>query len=228
MNESQTVIAVPDTTEIRGDATVWLGEATRHAVVDQETLDQASTLLKSIKAARKKIDEKLGPIIKSAHDAHGRLVALRRELEEPFEKAETLLKRSAAKYLDAERDRQAAERKRVEDENRKRAEEERLARAAQLEGQGRLAEAEAEIEVPIEIESAMQEAPRAAGISSNARWSARVDSPLVLVRWIAQHPEYINLVAPNMVALNELARVQKHAFNVPGVSAHKETSISVR
>lgn len=225
---TETVIATPDTTQLRNEESSWLTEAQKHKVTDQESLDQAGVLLQSIKAARKRIEETLGPIIKKAHETHGSLVSLRKQLEEPFEKAERMVKVELVNYTEKERERIATEQRQKEEAARKAAEDERLARAQQLQNQGRQAEAEAELDTPVVVETPVVAAPRASGVSVGGRWKARVDSPLALIKFVAEHPEYVNLVQANETALNDLARAQQAAMAIPGVTAFREATASVR
>ncbi len=214
-------LTVPDTRETREAGSLWVTQAREVRVVDPESANQANNLLADIKAARKRIHERLDPIVGTAHKAHGQLVKLRADLEEPFILAENTIKGALVGYVTEERRKEEHARRAREAEERKKAEEEQLARAQSLEAQGRVDEAEAVIAAPIMVEAKV--APRAElpkGFSTRETWSAEVLSLPQLIRWIAEgHLEYANLVTPNMTALNELARVQKSAMNMPGVRA---------
>ena len=66
------------------------------------------------------------------------------------------------------------------------------------------------------------------GVSTREVWSAQVTSIRVLAHAVGTGNAAPNLIQPNMVALNGLARSLKGAMNVPGVKAVAETTTAVR
>lgn len=48
---------------------------------------------------------------------------------------------------------------------------------------------------------------------------------LELVTYVATNPDYLNLLLPNMVALNKLATAQKQGLKIPGVRAVRKQSM---
>lgn len=75
----------------------------------------------------------------------------------------------------------------------------------------------APIEVAVfEVKSAV---PTSTAVGRQKVWQAEVLDFQQLLNHVAAHPEYINLVQPNQVALNELARAQHEALKIPGVRA---------
>jgi hypothetical protein len=70
---------------------------------------------------------------------------------------------------------------------------------------------------------------RAAGISApRENWSAEVVNLAALVQYVSEQPQYLNLLLPNQVALNQLAKAQKSLLAIPGVVARNNPNISVR
>ena len=67
-----------------------------------------------------------------------------------------------------------------------------------------------------------------AGISTREIWSAEVTSVVQLAAFVGAHPEYANLLAPNMTALNGIARSLKSALKIPGVRAVSQTNVAAR
>lgn len=224
-------IEVPESTDLQTTGKDWLAVARDTIVASQEQLDRANDSLKIIKGMKAQVNDRLGPAVDAAHKAHKTLTTLRAELLAPFDQAEVKIKGTCASYItmvqrEAERKRLAAEA-----EARKQAEEEALARAEQLQKQGRTAEAHAEIAAPVVVAPPEPVAPPVAipkGMVPRETWSARVDSPLALVQFVAANPSYIGLLEPNQSALNDLARGLKGKMAIPGVVAVPSTSVAVR
>ena len=66
------------------------------------------------------------------------------------------------------------------------------------------------------------------GVATTTRWRAEVTDLHALVRYVAEHKEWIGLIEAVMPALNSMARSQREALAIPGVVAVKETSLAVR
>jgi len=62
-----------------------------------------------------------------------------------------------------------------------------------------------------------QDGGRVESVSFRENWRAEVVDKLALLKAIAQRPELVNLVDPNLNALNHLARAHKNALDLPGV-----------
>jgi hypothetical protein len=70
------------------------------------------------------------------------------------------------------------------------------------------------------------ETPKVDGVSSRDLWSAEVTDLLMLVRYVAEFPEFIHLLKPNQTAINSMARGQKERLMIPGVQAVKKTVVA--
>jgi hypothetical protein len=223
-------IEIPETTDLRTTGKDWLVAAKTYEVVDQPSLTSANEALRQVRLFRKQVEEKLEPAIRAAHTAHRQMTQLRNELAEPFERAEAEIKRRIGTYLTEQERLARVERERAEAAARKAAEEESLQRAMQLEKQGRVAEAAAEIATPISVavEPTAPAVEKPKGLGTRENWSARVDSLLALVQFVAANPAYVNLLVPNQQALNDLARAQKAALSIPGVTAQSSTTVVSR
>jgi hypothetical protein len=224
-------IEVPESTDLQTTGKDWLAVARDTVVASQEQLDRANDSLKIIKGMKAQVNDRLGPAVEAAHKAHKTLTSLRADLLEPFDKAEKAIKVACSNYVVAVQ--REAEKKRLaaEAEARKQAEEGRIARAEQLEKQGRTAEAHAEIAAPIVVAPPEPVAPPVAipkGMVPRETWSARVDSLLALVQYVAANPSYIGLLEANQSALNDMARGLKGSMAIPGVVAVSSTSVAVR
>ena len=226
-----TSIEIPDANDLQTNGKDWLAVAQGLKVTDQQSLDTANDNLRVVLEFKKQVNDRLGPAVEAAHKAHKALTTLRAATLAPFEAAEKAIRGAASSYL-AEVQRKAdAARREAEQIARKQAEDERLARAEQLERQGRTAEAHAEIATPVVVAPPEPVAPPIAipkGMSTRETWSARVDSPLALIQYVAANPQYLNLLEPNQTALNDMARGMKAAMQIPGVVAVPSTSLAVR
>jgi hypothetical protein len=70
--------------------------------------------------------------------------------------------------------------------------------------------------------------PKVSGIAGRTTWKAEVKDKGALVKYVAEHPEWLSLLDVNMQALNGLARSQKGSLALPGVEAVEEHSIAAR
>ena len=71
-------------------------------------------------------------------------------------------------------------------------------------------------------------APSAAGTSVRKVWKGKCTDKLALVKYIAEHPEYIELVGVDPMMLNSIARAQKENMKLPGCEAYQEAGITSR
>lgn len=218
-------------TTIREQALSWPEKARAAAVTDPSSYQSAGELLLGIKALRKQIDATFDPIIADAHKAHKTAVDQKRQVEAPLTEAETILKRALVAY-DQEQERlRREEQRRLEEAARQRAEAEALERAAALEREGRefgdascLEEAEAIVEQaltapPPPIAPVEKATPKVAGIAMRTDWSCQCVSLIELVKFVATHPQHVNLLQFNQTAGNQLARAMREQLRIPGVRA---------
>jgi hypothetical protein len=232
-------------------------EANAIVVRDQPSLDRAGDMLKTIKATRAEIDATFDPIISKAWASHKEAVAQKKRVDAPFVEAERVLKLGIGGYLtEQERLRQAEELRLREEADRAQREAEAETRrlqaeaeclhAEEIERQIEEAEAEGASRAVIEhlasqpapvvaVEPVFMPAPVVAstvtpvqGISAREIWSAEVTDIVALAAHIAANPQYRNLIAPNMTALNQLARSLKSAMRIPGVKAVSTSNIAAR
>jgi hypothetical protein len=162
-----------------------------------------------------------------------RLEAERRAREEAARQA-----REAEEARQAEIRRQEAEAKRL-------AEERALADAVQAEAEGaEPEEVSAILDTPVDVQHFIAPPPppvqyvapvvpqtyqRAEGVSKpRDNWSAEVTDLHALVKHVAEHPECLNYLAANTVALNQMAKAQKQLMKIPGVRAVNNPNVSVR
>jgi len=201
------------------------------SIRSQDQYECAGTFLRELGSVLKQADDAFDPIIKKAHEAHKEALAQKKKTIAPLSEADVAVRRAMAAYLaEQERERQKAEREAQEAQRKAAAELERAEQLKTAEARERARErAAAEEQKAIQaLEVVTAPKPEAEGISGSKHWSAEVHDLHALVRFISLNPGYLNLIEPNMPALNGLAKVQKEEFNLPGVRSKSEHRIAVR
>jgi hypothetical protein len=102
-----------------------------------------------------------------------------------------------------------------------------------VEAQQRVEQGAAEVETLQQTATLMTapvvEAPRASvGISSRRVWKAEVADKLALIRYVAEHPEYVDLLDANMPAINKIALALKANCPLKGVHVFEDSVIAAR
>jgi len=192
-------------------------------VVDQASYEQASEIVKSIKAVQKAVKEVFDPIVSKAHEAHHEATSQRNKLLDPLEAAEKEIKNSMAKWFQIEtarrQEEERKERQRIADEfsaAKKKQEEE----AAALADLGQPEEAAAVADAPMVAPTVTRyEAPKASGVSMRDNWTFQVTNAAELPR------EYM---MPDMDKLNGMAKTMKSSLIIPGGIAVNNPSVAVR
>jgi uncharacterized membrane protein YqiK len=70
--------------------------------------------------------------------------------------------------------------------------------------------------------------PKISGISMRKVWKVEVTDKLAFVKYIAEHPEYLELVDPNTPAVNKLGLALKHACPLAGVRVYEDEQLASR
>lgn len=102
---------------------------------------------------------------------------------------------------------------------------ENTATAGAAEAEAIAVAAELVVAAPVPIATA---APKIAGLSTRQNWKARLTDKMALIRFIAEHPEHQHLLDVNQSSINQLAKAQKEAMNLPGVEAYPDAVMSAR
>lgn len=192
-------------------------------------LEEATLVVKSIKAYKKNVHEYWDELCEKAHSSWKATTSRRKAFLDPADKAESAIKLKISRYYEAERAQKAEEhRKRVEAEE-KAAEDRRLADMKELEDAGALEEAEHIANQPLDVTPVAEPVEtKVEGLSTSERWYAEVVDLPELLKFCAGEPRWCHLVAPVMKELNKLATAQKEMFDIPGVEAKKKIVTSVR
>jgi hypothetical protein len=70
--------------------------------------------------------------------------------------------------------------------------------------------------------------PKVSGLSTRKVWKVEVTDKLAFVRYIAEHPEYLELVEPNTPAVNKLGLALKQACPLAGVRVYEDEQLASR
>ncbi|WP_261526849.1 hypothetical protein [Burkholderia multivorans] len=69
---------------------------------------------------------------------------------------------------------------------------------------------------------------RTTGVSTRKVWKAEVSDKLALIRFVATHPEYVDLLDANMPAINKIALALKANCPLDGVRVFEENVLAAR
>lgn len=197
----------------------------------EESYLNAGELLKQAKRGQKRVDEVFGAAKKATYTAYKEMNELYNKACEPLKTIERLIKSGIATYQ-TRIEREAEEKRRVaQAAAEKEAEDEQLARARQLELQGKKEKAAEVIEKPVVVPKVpVATAPRISGVSTKKVWSAECHDLKALCKAVAEGNASIDYVQPNMNILNSIARASKDAAfsDTPGVKAVSRSVVSSR
>lgn len=70
--------------------------------------------------------------------------------------------------------------------------------------------------------------PKVSGISTRKIWKVEVTDKLAFVKYVAEHPEYLELVEPNTPAVNKLGLALKQACPLAGVRVYEDEQLASR
>jgi hypothetical protein len=231
-NLPQSVAIARPEPELVDSADRYLASArASYAVIKTADEYEAACLdLQAIKGAQKALEAKrtsavnpLNGVVKTINDWF-------RKPAQALADAETVIKTGMIGYqneqerIRREQEAKAAEQLRKEREKLQ-AQAEKAAASGKVEKAEALQAHAAALPVSVEIASA---APKVAGIAGRSTWQAVVKDKAAFLKYVAEHPEWLNLVEVNMVALNGLARSQKSALALPGVEGVEVQGISAR
>ena len=226
MNNENSIIPGEDQIEARTSDIIK--EAQALTITNPEQYTKAAHFLKGVKTLGKEIKETFDGPIKAAHAAHKAIVAAKKKHEGPLLEAEGLVKGKISTWTDAESRRMEAEREAKAREGLDMEVARREAEVEALRSVGQNDEADFLESQPVTppVVQVATETPKVDGVSSRDLWSAEVTDLLMLVRYVAEFPEFIHLLKPNQTAINSMARGQKERLMIPGVQAVKKTVVA--
>lgn len=225
-----TIIESPDAGGLEKDGASIVQQANALAVSNAIEHGVAATFLQRVAAGEKAVKELFAEPKKKAHEAHKALTQAEGKLLIPLGSARLIATTKIINYQDEQQKIAQAKAAALALEMRKREEEAVLAEAVDAEARGDKVEA-AEIlaqEIQAPVVTVAPAFTPVDGVSGRGTWSALVTEFKDLVAYVAAHPEWMNLLLPNEVALNNLARAQKKALALPGVRAVEKRGLAVR
>lgn len=181
-------------------------------------LEQAEALLKIAIGTYDREQERIRIAEQAARDEAARQERARLEQE------------AAAREAEAQ-----AEAARIQQEAAAAAQAGNAAEAARLEAEAvsRVEQGAAEVET-LQQTATLITAPIAApvrqtkGVSTRMVWKTEVTDKLALVKYVAEHPEYLELLEANMPAINKIGLALKQACPIAGVRVFEEPVIAAR
>lgn len=189
----------------------------------QETYDAAVEARVAAKDWTKKATEFFDGLIKPAYVAYKNLLDNKKKVIEPVDQHIATINKALVDWDDEQEKLRRQEQERLAAEARKKEEEERLLQAIALEESGA---DKATIASLIEAPATFVPAPVAAptytaskAVIMRDHWTAEVTDLHALVKAVAKDKSKLNLLSPNMPALNSLAKALKDTMVVPGVRA---------
>jgi len=200
--------------ELKAESMTILGQAKAIQITNHEQAMAAGDFLQGIKALKKRIEEKLAPLVKAAYDSWKKQVAFRKEHDDPLDQAEAQVKGKMNFYL-AEQERQRrAEEQRQQLEAQKAAEAQAEQDALLMEATGDAEAAEVVRAEPV-VAPVVVLAPveKPAGIATQSVWRFKIVDDMAIPR------EYLEISEKKIGAV---VRALKGATNIPGVQVFED------
>jgi hypothetical protein len=186
--------------EVRSVAATWARLTVGYTIANRDEYDTAASDLHTVKGHLTALHEHRMSLTRPLDQARKGIIALFKPAEVGLQDAEQAIKAAMVTFI-------AEEAKTVRQKNL-------LLQAA--------AEADGADFSPI----VYYEPPRTPGVQQRGTWSAEVDDFRALVEAVAEGKAPLNVLLPNMPALNDLARSQRSALALPGVRAARRHSIA--
>jgi len=168
----------------------------------------------------KPMKDKANAVVQEIRDREKEVIA-------PIEKAELIINPALVKWDREQQRLRQEEQDRVRAEQRRQDEEARAQAAERAVQDGEIEQAEAIFSAPVvPVSVVLPKVEKPAGISYKKAWSAEVSNKIELIRAVAGGLYPLELLDPNMVALNGMARALKEGMSVPGVKAVSKDVVS--
>lgn len=224
------VIRRPETATAEAEANGLVVKAQCFAVETQEEHAAGAAFLTKIAGIKRFAVELFADAKKAANDAHKSICAAEKKLVDPCDSARALISGKLFTYEAEARRKAEEERRRLEEQARRDEEARKLADAIDAEESGDAETAEEILNEPV-VAPVVTVAPaiaKVAGVSARTTWAAEVVDKAALIRYVAEHPEWIGLLDANMPSLNGLARSQRDRLAISGVKASEKHDYAVR
>jgi hypothetical protein len=236
---------VPSKEALERDSRSWAAKVRDLRIVDRQSCENASLLLRSIKTLRAQVQAWFAPHIEAAMETKRKAEAARKALaderermEAPLVDAEGVLKRSLLAF-EAEEERTRLEQERVlQAEAQRRAEAATLEAAAAMEREATatgnaemLQEAADILEQPIDapVVSVQRQVAKVQGVTYRDNWKAHPEVNVkALAAAVAAGTVPVTFLTVNMTAINQFARSTQGTQPVPGVKFFNDRQVAAR
>jgi hypothetical protein len=217
-----------ETQQLSRQTAFWIDLAEHTAIHDQPSVEMAAGHLQAIAELKREADKTFDPIISKAHAAHKEALSQKKRIVQPLDEAEVIIKKKLGAWTQEQQRIRFEEERRLREEAERQAAEEREKELEAAEALGATAdEVQALAEAPLVRKPILVAAPlKPTGISTREIWKAEVTDVVALIQYVAAHPEYADLLAPNMPAINALARSRRSMLRIPGVKVWNEANIA--
>lgn len=215
--------------DLKREVTLAEQQAQSVTVASDEEYASAGEFTKSVKKMQKKVKEYWEPLRVSAKATYDDILARKKQMLDPLESAEKILKSKMSAYsMEKEKKRKAQEeamRKLAEQEMARKLEEAAKAEAVGDSLGAEYAMAEAEVMEDVSISGGIRsQAPKANGVSQSKTWKiTSIDSSLVPVTFSG-----VEIRPVDEKAVMRLIKESKGTISIPGVQYEETVSISIR
>jgi len=238
-------LIVPSKAALDTESRSWAAKARGLAVVDRQSCENASYLLRSIKTLRGQVQAWFEPHMNAAMDTKRKAEAARKGLadeqarmEAPLIDAEGVLKQSLLAWEAKEEQARLAEERRLQAEAQAQAEAVTLAAAAEMEHEAiqtgnaeMLAEAQDILSQPIEapVVVVAKAVPKVQGVTYRDQWKAHPDIDVkALAGAVAAGTAPVAFISANLTAINQFAKATHGAQPVAGIRFFNDRQIAAR
>lgn len=198
-------------------------------VTTNKEYQQASDILKDLKARGKALEEKRKAITKPMDDAKKATMEMFRPAVDAIKNCETKLKESMAGFV-REQERIAAEAQAKAAEKARKEQERLQARADKARESGKEEKAELLEQQACSVVPAVSssQTPQAKGAHSRKIWKAKLIDKMELIKAVAEGKASPELLDFNESVANGLAKSLKTGLNIPGLESYQDISIASR
>ncbi len=236
---TQKAIAIAELNPIVTDIAAFAGTIEGLDVTDEETQGQVGDLVKMMNHRRKKLEDKrlslvkplngvvneINALFKPPRDRIDEIIDIAKKKMNLFARAQAALANMRAKQAQEEAERERKEAEELAEILRKKAGQE-----AEPIAQVIVEEAEKKVEKAAKPEAAKVEVTRGqeASVIVTKTWKGKVVDKMALAKGVAEGRLPLNIIEPNMAAIQGLARQTKRAQVVDGIEIWEDVGTVVR
>lgn len=192
-----------------------LAEATKlsHEITDATVYARAAEMLVAVKQRKKGFLEWFAPLKRKVDEMKRLLLDQEHAAVDPLVRAEAILGRACSDWDTKQEAERRAVQEKAQAEYRKQEEDARLARAAELEAQGRKEEAGQVLDSPVAVPAVVIQKEKTPGLSFRTVWKFRIVNAALIPR------QYLT---PDEKAIGGVVRSLQDKAGIPGVEVYSE------